>query len=160
MKRTSQLLIFGGIFIMILGLSFYFSPIKLSDNNDYEIDPSKGISLTTHRDKDERVEGYFTILGGDEQLDFHIEDPYGTTIFDADKVKSRKDFSFTTEFEGAYTLFFGNKQQESGKIVFLSEQRTITRGLDLAMVGIGVIILILGLVGFYQERLKQAGKKV
>lgn len=160
MKRTSELLIFIGISVMVLGLLFYFSPIKSPYNDNFDIDPLRGISLTSHRDKGERVEGYFTVLGGNEEIEFTIKDPYGAIIYDAGIVKSRKDFAFTTEFEGVYSLFFENKQN-SEKHVFLTTQRTfIGDGLALAIALIGVGILIFGLAGFYAERLKRAGKKV
>jgi len=161
MKRTSQLLILSGIVIMVLGLLVYFFPIKIAQNDTYEFAPLRALSLTQHRGKGERVEGYFTVLGGNDEIEFHIEDPYGTIIFDAGIVKSRKDFAFTTEFEGVYTLFFGNHQSNSGKTVFLTEQRTlIGEGLASAIALIGVGILIFGFVSLYGERLKQAGKKV
>jgi hypothetical protein len=145
--------------VILFGSIIYFSPIKIAQNDTYEIDPLRAMSLTQHRDKGERVEGYFTVLGGNDEIEFHIEDPYGTTIFDAGIVDNRKDFAFTTEYEGVYTLFFGNKQQESGKTVFLTVQRNVTQGVDVIIIVIGVCFLILGLVVLYQERLKQRNEK-
>jgi len=159
-KTTAELLIGVGIGLMILGLILYSFPIKLPDNNIYELDPLRSVSITTHRDKGERVEGYFTVRDGNEEIEFKIEDPYGTAIYDAGIVKSRRDFCFTTEFEGVYTYFFGNYQSNSGKTIFLTEQRVFTRGLDLAIVGIGVGILILGFAGFYEDKLRQSRKQI
>lgn len=158
-RKTAEMLASIGIVLIIVGLFFYFFPIKLPDNNTYELDPLRGISITTHRDKGERVEGYFTVLGGNEEIEFTIKDPYGTIIYDAGIVKGRRDFIFTTEFEGVYTYFFGNEQSNSGKTIFLTEQRVFTHGLDIAIVGIGVGILILGLAGFYEDKLRQSQKQ-
>jgi hypothetical protein len=160
MKRTAQLIILTGIVMTVLGSIIYFSPIKLPQTTDYDLEPLRAFSLTTHRDKGERVEGYFTVLGGNDEIDFHIEDPYGTIIYDSGIVKSRKDFAFTTEFEGVYTLFFANTQTESGKTIFLTQQRNVTRGVDLVIIVVGVFFLILGLAYFYQERLKQRNKNI
>lgn len=158
-RKTAESLAFLGIVIMVLGLFFYLSPLKFSQNDTTELDPQRGVAISSHRDKGERVEGYFTVRWGNEEVEFSIKDPYGVIIYNAGTVKSRHDFAFTTEHDGIYTLAFYNRQDTS-KTVFLTEQRTFTRGLDLALVGIGIGLLIMGLAGFYEEKLRQSSRKV
>jgi hypothetical protein len=158
-RRIVELLTSIGIVLMVLGLLFYIAPIKLPRNDVTDLKANLGVSISSHRDKGERVESYFTVRFGNEEVEFSIKDPYGTVIYNTGTVKSRCDFAFTTEYEGVYTLNFFNSEN-TGKTIFLTEQVTILGGsLNLVLIGIGVLLVILGAIGFYEERLK-ANKKV
>lgn len=152
----AETLISIGIALMVLGLFFYMFPLTITTTDDYNIEPLLRFSLTQHREKGERIEGYFTVLGGNEEIEFSIKDPYGVLIYDAGVVKSRNDFALTAEHSGMYTLFFRNKQQ-SGKVVFLTRQTIITTAnLCLGIAIIGICILVIGSLDIYQKRLKKA----
>ncbi|MDH5746847.1 MAG: emp24/gp25L/p24 family protein [Candidatus Bathyarchaeota archaeon] len=143
-----------GIVVTVLGLLFFTSILILTSTDDYDISPGGEMSLTRHREKGERIEGYFTVLGGNEEIEFYVEDPFGVIIHNAGIIKSRHDFALTTEHSGVYTLFFGNKQQ-SGKVVYLSSKMMII-GPDasLAITILGILFLILGSIDIYQKRQK------
>lgn len=159
-RRIAETLFFIGVVVLVLGLLFYLNPIKLSQNDTIDLDPLDGVSQSSHRDKGERLEGYFTVIGGNEEVEFTVKDPYGAFIYNVGSVTSRGEFAFTAEHDGVYTFFYGNKQN-SGKTVFLTEQKTVMGGgLSLGLAGLGVLILVLGLSGFFEERLKHVGGKV
>lgn len=98
-----------------------------------------------------------TVSGGDEQIEFRIEDPFRTIIYN-DTVKYGLDFTFTAEIEGSYSLEFQNLQSESGKTIAITRQRIVTRGLDTTLIGAGVIIVIMIGLGLFKmifpERIK------
>jgi len=143
-----------GIVLTVLGLLFYTSILTSTSTDDYDVSPGGETSLTRHREKGERIEGYLTVLGGDEEIEFYIEDPLGVIIYNAGIIKSRHDFALTTEHSGVYTLFFGNKQQ-SGKVVYLSRKMIIiSPNVSLAIVILGILFLILGMIDIYQKRQK------
>jgi len=149
-----ETLITIGSILVVFGLFFYVSPLTSTTTDDYDIEPLQAMWLNRHHEQGERIEGYFTVLGGNEEIEFRIEDPYGVAVYDAGVVKSRHDFALATEHSGVYTLFFGNKQ-ESGKVIFLSHQTIVTPTvLCLLIAIIGICILGYGSLGIYQKRLK------
>jgi hypothetical protein len=159
-RRIAGTLFAIGVVVLGLGLSFYLNPIKFPRDHIFELGPLSGVSQSSHRDNGERVEGYFTVAGGNEEVEFTAKDPYGACIYNSEAVTSRGEFAFTAEHDGVYTLFFRNKQ-DSGKMLFLTEQKPVMGGvLGLGLAGIGVLILVLGLFWLFEERLKQVGKKV
>jgi len=91
----------------------------------------------------------FTVSGGDEQINFHIEDPFRTTIYN-ETVKHGLDFTFVAENDGSYSLNFHNLQSESGKTITITSQRIVTQGLDTTMIGAGVIIVIMFGLGLFK----------
>ena len=150
----AEVLTIVGIVLTVLGLLFYISPFVLISTDNYDISPSGGMSFTQHREKSERIEGYFTVIGGNEEIEFYIEDPFGVIVHNGGIIKSRHDFALTTEHSGVYTLIFENKQQ-SGKVVFLSSEMVII-GSDASLIIaiLGILFLIIGVIDIYQKRLK------
>jgi hypothetical protein len=152
MKRTSKLVIVIGFVFVVVGLALFFSPIRLPQTTVHDMGPGPGSHFGTAFGvcgKDEKVAVNFTVSGGDEQINFHIEDPFRTTIYN-ETVKHRLDYTFTTEIEGSYSLNFHNLQSESGKTITITQQRIVTRGTDLTLVGAGVIIVIMVWVDFFK----------
>jgi hypothetical protein len=152
MKRISKLLIVIGFVFIALGLALFFSPIRISQTVVHDIGPSPGSYFGMGFGvwgKGEKVAVNFIVSGGDEQIDFRIEDPFRTTIYNA-TVKHRLDFTFTAETEGSYSLDFQNLQGDSGKTITITRQRIVTRGLDLTLVGAGVIIVITVGLGLFK----------
>lgn len=149
-----------GIVLTVLGLLFYTSILTLTSTDNYNVSPGGETSLTRHREKGERIEGYLTVLGGDEEIEFYIEDPFGVIIHNAGIIKSRHDFALTTEHSGVYTLFFGNKQQ-TDKVVSLSRNMMII-GPDasLAITILGILFLTLGLIDIYRKRQKTKAREM
>lgn len=49
-----------------------------------------------------------------------------------------------------------NGKDDSGKTIFLSREVTLTIGIDLAIIGIGIGILVIGLASIYEEKLKSS----
>jgi len=150
----AEVLTVVGIVLTVLGLLFYISPFVLISTDNYDISSGGEMSLTRYREKSERIEGYFTVTGGNEEIEFYIEDPFGVVIHNGGTVKSRHDFALTTEHSGVYTLIFENKQQ-SDKVVFLSGEMVII-GSDASLIIaiLGILFLIIGMIDIYQKRLK------
>jgi hypothetical protein len=152
MKKTSKLLIVIGFVFVFAGMTLYFSPIRLPQNVVYDVGPGPGSHLGMGFGvwgKGEKVAVNFTVSGGDEQIDFHIEDPLRTTIYN-ETVKNGLDYTFTTEIEGSYSLYFYNLQSESGKTITITHQRIVTQGLDITLIGSGVIIVIMFGLGLFK----------
>jgi hypothetical protein len=143
-----------GIILTVLSLLFYISPFALVSTESYDISPGGGMSLTQHLEKSERIESYFTVAGGNEEIEFYIKDPFGVIVHNGGIVKSRYDFALTTKHSGEYTLVFENKQQ-SGKVVLLSSKTPIMNPYASLITAIlGILFLIIGMVDIYQKRLK------
>lgn len=158
-RRIAGTLFAIGIVVSGLGLSFYLNPIKFPRDHIFDLGPLGGVSHSFHGDKGERVEGYFTVAGGNEEVEFTAKDPYGAFLYDSEAVTSRREFAFTAEHDGVYTFFFMNRQN-SGKMLVLTEQKPIMGGvIGLGLAGIGFFILAIGLFGLSEERLKQANRK-
>lgn len=138
-------MIFVGIIILIVSLFLYISPIEFKPTEDFTIPAKQGISRDQHYERGERIEGYFTVRSGNEQVEFSIKDPYGTAVYDPGTVTSRHDFGITTEHSGLYSLFWGNTD-DYGKIVYLTAiNRILSRSLIIGLAILGICVLFLGL---------------
>ena len=152
MKTTSKLLIVIGFIFIIMGLGLLFSPIRLPHTEAYYMGPGPGTHMGTGIGiwgKGDKIAVNFTVSGGDEQINFHIEDPFRTTIYN-ETVKQKLDYTFVAEIEGSYGLYFHNLQSESGKTITITSQRIVTQGLDITLIGAGVIIVIMIGLGFFK----------
>jgi hypothetical protein len=152
MKNTSKLLIVIGFVFIAVGLALFFSPIRIPQATVHDMGPGPGSHFGMGFgvwEKGEKVAVNFTVSGGDEQIEFRIEDPSRTTIYNA-TVKHGLDYTFTAETEGSYSLEFQNLQSESGKTITITHQRIVTRGLDLTLIGAGVIIVIMIGLGLFK----------
>ena len=157
--RAKALMYIGAILI-IVGLFLYFSPYTTSTKTE-DYDVRRGVMLEVtwpDLEKGERISGYFTIRGGDEEVKFYIKDPYGAIIHDAGTVKSRHDFAFTAEHSGVYSLYFENYAGTSDKHIFVTYEtkfKSIFHDLSLPIVLIGALILVAGLLSFYEKKMKE-----
>jgi hypothetical protein len=151
MKNTSKLLIAIGFILVVVGLALFFSPIRMPQTVVYEMGPGSGTLGMAFGvwEKGEEVSVNFTVSGGDEQVNFRIEDPSRTTIYD-EMVKQRLDYTFTAETGGSYSIKFQTLQSEYEKTITLMRQRSVTRGLDLTLVGAGGIIVIMFGLGLFK----------
>jgi hypothetical protein len=157
--RLSKALIFLGFSVLIVGLFFYLIPLGMSNTktDSFQVPNLQTATSTFVLNKGDRIEGYFTILGGSNDIRFNIQDPYGSVILNAGTVTGRRDFAFTAEYSGAYTLFFDNGYSIfTSKTVFLSYSGTVAFPSAIAIVIalIGLLILIFGL-----SRVSQAWAK-
>ncbi|MBA7626899.1 hypothetical protein ES703_34357 [subsurface metagenome] len=152
MKTTSKLLIVIGFIFIAVGLGLLFSPIRLPHTEAHYMGPGPGTHFGTGFGiwgKGDKIAVNFTVSGGDEQINFHIEDPFRTTIYN-ETVKHGLDFTFVAENDGSYSLNFHNLQSESGKTITITSQRIVTQGLDTTMIGAGVIIVIMFGLGLFK----------
>ena len=152
MKTTSKLLIVIGFIFIAVGLGLLFSPIRLPHTEAHYMGPGPGTHFGTGFGiwgKGDKIAVNFTVSGGDEQINFYIEDPFRTTIYN-ETVKHGLDFTFVAENDGSYSLNFHNLQSESGKTITITSQRIVTQGLDTTMIGAGVIIVIMFGLGLFK----------
>ena len=149
MKTSSKLLIVIGLIFIAVGLALIFSPIRRPHTEDYYTGPGghMGMGFGSWRQGD-RVAVNFTVSGGDEQIDFHIEDQLRTAIYNV-TVKHGLDYTFTAENDGSYSLYFHNLQIDSGKTITITSQRIVTQGVDITLIGAGVIIVIMFGLGLF-----------
>lgn len=157
----AKVLTFVGILIMIVGLFFYLFPYITSRmrTEDHSVSAMQRLTLTMHFEKHERLEGYFTVRGGNDDVKFYIKNPYGAVILDAGMVTGRHDFAFTAEHEGVYTLYFDNTfSLITSKTIFLSYRitvKSILYDLSLPITVVGVAILAWGLISIYEKKMKE-----
>jgi hypothetical protein len=151
MKNTSKLLIVIGFILIVVGLALFFSPIRIPQTAVHNMGPgsgSLGMGFGVWK-KGEEVAVNFTVSGGDEQINFRIKDPSRTTIYN-EIVKQRLNYTFTAETGGSYSIEFQNVQSDGEKTITITRQRIVTRGLDLTLVGAGVIIVIMFGLGLFK----------
>jgi hypothetical protein len=151
MKNASKLLIAIGFILIVVGLALFFSPIRMPQTGVYEMGPgsgSMGMGFGVWEEGEE-VSVNFTVSGGDEQISFRLKDPSRTTIYN-DIVKQKLDYTFTAETGGSYSVEFQNIESDGEKTITITRQRIVTRGLDLTLVGAGVIIVIMFGLGFFK----------
>jgi hypothetical protein len=162
--RLSKSLLFLGIVVLIIGLYFYLVPLGMSNTktDNFQVSPLQYRTVTFILNKGDRIEGYFTVLGGSNDIRFNIKDPYASTILDAGTVTGRRDFAFTAEYSGAYTLTFDNSYSLlTTKTVFLSYSSTVAfpSAIAIAIALIGLLILIFGLSRVFQAWAKEKQKQ-
>jgi len=157
MKRNiANGLITVGLVILVGGLVFYVNPVNTDQNETWYVEAFGQRTATTNLDKGHREEGYFTVRGGNEELAFWIKDPFGATIYNARDVRSRRDFAFTAEYSGAYTLYFENNEAVAKTIYFTMKSDAAPIGIVIAL--IGVVIMATGLASIARDwaRAKQS----
>lgn len=89
-------------------------------DTSFHVSPRSYRTLTVHAGAGDRIEGYFTIRGGADEVKFRIEDSYGSTIYNAGLVYDRHDFRVICGSQGYYTLYFDNSFSWTvGKDVYL-----------------------------------------
>lgn len=159
--RLSKSLLFLGFIVLVVGLYFYVSPYLTTNTttDTFTVQALHYNVASTQLSKGDRVEGYFTVVGGNGDIDFRIKDPYGSVILDAGRVTGRRDFAFTAEFSGTYTYYFDNTfSLITSKTVFFSHNETIVAfPRDLTLVGalIGLMIVLLGISRVAQAYVKE-----
>lgn len=147
-----------GIIILVMSLFLYISPIEFKSTEDFTISAKQGISRDQHYERGERIEGYFTVRSGNEQVEFSIKDPYGTVVYDPGTVTSRHDFGITTEHSGVYQLFWGNTD-DSARIVYLTVINRISiLSLIIGLAILGICVSFLGLA--YRMRLPESEQEL
>jgi len=158
MKRLEAIaLTIVGIAVIVFGLFFCLNPFRVQYTRTVTIEPLGEWSIDTGPQRGERVEGYLTVTGGNEEVWFTIEDHNGMVV-DQVGVTRRINFAFTAEYTGEYWFRVSNPQQDAEKTVSLTEQK-IVRELSLEfwllIISAGAFTLGLGLIGYYSEKLVQ-----
>ena len=147
--------------IAIVGFLLYLSPFITTGTKteNHSVPPLQTLTLTFHFNKGEKIEGYFTVRQGNDDINFYVKDPYGTVILDAGRVKGRYDFVIPIEHSGVYTLYFDNTfSLFTSKTIFLTYQATIRSffsELSLPITLIGVSLIVLGLILIYEKKMKE-----
>jgi hypothetical protein len=147
--KLARWLVGVGVAVVVVGLILYVRPIPNDQNETWYVEPFSTIQSTAVLDRGERLEGFFTVGGGDEQVRFWVKDPNGVIIYNAGTVNSRADCVFTAESSGAYTLYFDNGQDVEKTIYFTRSRNAAFLGIVGALAGL--LIAILGLVSVGQD---------
>jgi hypothetical protein len=164
--RLTKLLLSLGFVVLVVGLFFYLVPhvgMSNTKTDNFQVPPLQYVTSTFVLSQGDRIEGYFTVLGGGNDINFNIKDPYASTILDAGRVTGRRDFAFTAEYSGAYTLTFDNSFSIlTSKNVFLSYSSNVAFPSLIAVVIalIGLLILIGGLSRVSQAWAKEKKKQM
>lgn len=159
--RIGSFLLIVGLALLMVGLYFYVFPYMTTrtTNDNFNVPALQTITVTWNLDKGSRIEGYFTVRGGNDDIRFSIKDPYGSVILNAGTITGRGDFAFTAESTGAYTMYFDNSYSIfTSKAVFLSYQATvipISTNVFLTLILLGLALLLLGVSRVYQTRAKE-----
>jgi hypothetical protein len=94
---------------MCLGLFFLFTASTSArvETESFTIGPLvTETAVTLHLNSGDEVEGYFTVIGGNNDIDFYIKDPYGNYIYPRSRVRGRFDFKFIAGTTGDYRVYF------------------------------------------------------
>jgi hypothetical protein len=57
--------------------------------------------------KGDVLEGYLTVRGGNDDIQFYVKDSYGNVVLNV-SVRGRYDFQYSATSEGFHTLYFDN----------------------------------------------------
>ena len=151
-EEVRKNLIIGGIVLIILGFALSLAlPIILvpiSEKIKYqEVPPLHYGTLTFFLKQGDRIEGEFTVRGGNDDIIFYIKDPYGNIIYEpAGQVHGWHKFSITASSNGAYTLYFDNTfSLITSKSVYLTIRICSCGLLETARI-IGISVMILGAI--------------
>lgn len=77
-------------------------------DNSFTVEAMHEVTLTPNMRNGAVLEGYFTIRGGNDDINFAIEDPQGNIVLSINKATGRYDFSYTAPSAGFYTMHFDN----------------------------------------------------
>ena len=141
-----------GITLIIVGLLLPYALSELAGamTRSFTVSPLSAITVSRHLNRGERVEGYFTVRGGNDDIKFYIKDPYGVIIYDVGKVKGRHDFVFTAETIGVYTLYFDNSfSLITSKHIYLTIKLTpaiLGLPINQLLIMLGLIVSVIGVV--------------
>jgi hypothetical protein len=144
-KQTCLILI--GAAIIVIGLALFLFPPEFSYRTTFNISAQTAFEIANPCYWNENVEGYFTVTGGNNTVEFcavnhEAPTPYGVVIYNAEMVQNRHDFAFSSEQQLTYSLSFYN-HQNSTITICLNSERIVTRGYDLAIIHFGVLFSIL-----------------
>lgn len=86
------------------------------------IDPAATRWLAIDLAKGAKFNGYFSVQGGsNDDVNFWVEDPYGSQIISPRRVQVDNNFQFTASEEGVHRIYFDNSMSVfSNKVVQLS----------------------------------------
>ena len=158
MKRTETVtILLIGFILLAVGVFLCVTPLITKSDDSFDIPQGQGISESSQREEGERIEGYFTVIGGDERVNFLVTDPYEGEAYYAGTIVSRHEFVLTTKHEGTYTFWFGNPQDSSGKVVFITYIRDVSFEVPgLIMASLGVLLTGIGIVYILRENSAKA----
>ena len=89
-------------------------------DESFDVPPLSFNSITVHAGAGDRIEGYFTIDGGQREVKFWIEVSSGVKVYDAGLVHDRHDFQVTCTGEDDYKLYFDNNiSSTAGKNIYI-----------------------------------------
>ena len=158
MKRIQAVtILFIGIILLAIGGYLHVTPLIVKSDDSFDIPQGQGICESSQREEGERIEGYFTVIGGDEKVNFLITDPHGVEAYYAGTIISRHEFVFTANHEGTYTFWFGNPQDSSGKVVFITFIRVLSFEVPgLIMAFFGALLTCIGIIYILKENSAKA----
>lgn len=64
-------------------------------------------TLSITMSKGKTLEGYMTVRGGNDDINFYLKDSYGSKVLNV-SVKGRYDFSYKATSDGYHTAYFDN----------------------------------------------------
>ncbi|MFH1327603.1 MAG: emp24/gp25L/p24 family protein [Candidatus Bathyarchaeota archaeon] len=142
-----------GIIVLVVGVGFASITTGMRPllTGSFEVSPFEVSSTSVYLETDDRVEGSFTVEGGDNYLRFYVKNTNGEIIYDTDIVRHGRDFSFTATSTGVYEMYFDNGFSIEDKYVTLSTQKSVKIAYGISretmIIGVGVVCLIMILAG-------------
>ena len=98
-----------GTMVAVLVLISMFSLAKASDVRVVSIGPLTTRTLTFNLNQGQRFSGSLSISGGSgNDIDFWVTNSVGATILNLGRVSQGRQFAFTADRDGGFTLHFGN----------------------------------------------------
>ncbi|GEM_PF-5655254 len=114
-KKITMVYIFLVISTLLLvgcsqagGLGSVGSVIVPYKDDSFTIKPLSKASGTVDMRNGAIFEGYLTIRGGNNDIEFYVQDSYGKKVLSAGRVTGRYDFNYKATSEGFHTFYFDN----------------------------------------------------
>ncbi|MCJ7761543.1 emp24/gp25L/p24 family protein [Candidatus Bathyarchaeota archaeon] len=116
-----------GAIAVILFLISTFSLARASNVEVVSVGPLATRTLTFNLNQGQRFSGSLSISGGSgNDIDFWVTNSVGATILNLGRVSQGRQFAFTADRDGGYTLHFGNTFS-------LISTKTVTLTYDVAL---------------------------
>ncbi len=81
--------------------------VPYQDRN-FTVSPGQQYTISIDLRQGAVIEGYLTVIGGNNDVRFYIKDSYGNIVLDKNRVTDRYDFSYTAASAGFHTMYFDN----------------------------------------------------
>lgn len=89
-------------------LGSYSKQTQLLGFQSLQVRPRGQAQVTCNMHSGDILRGHFTVSGGNDDIEFCINDPVGNSLIHKDKVHKRHVFTCRAVFDGIHVIYFDN----------------------------------------------------